>query len=58
VSVPFGTASGVEAAAGTDWRWTRVTSRMPDSRLQQISISVDDPAGGVAAALTLYRRVG
>jgi general secretion pathway protein I len=58
VSVPFGTASGVETEAGTDWHWRRETSRMPDARLQQISISVDDPAGGEAAALILYRRVG
>lgn len=58
VSVPFGTASGVETEAGTDWHWRRETSRLPDSRLQQISISVDDPAGGEAAALVLYRRVG
>jgi general secretion pathway protein I len=58
VSVPFGTASGVETEAGTDWQWRRVASRMPDTRLQQISISVDDPAGGEAAALILYRRVG
>jgi general secretion pathway protein I len=58
VSGPFGTSSGVETEAGTDWRWSRVTSRMPDARLQQISISVDDPTGGEAAALILYRRVG
>lgn len=58
VSVSFGTALGMEMQAGTEWHWRRVTSRMPDARLQQISISVDDPAGGEAAALILYRRVG
>lgn len=58
ISPPFGTATGVEAGAGTDWHWTRVTSHMPDSRLVQVLISVADPGGGEAASITLYRRVG
>ena len=58
VSVPFGTANGVETQAGIEWRWTRVATRLPDARLQQIAISVDDPAGGEAASLVVYRRVG
>jgi general secretion pathway protein I len=58
VSVPFGTTTGVENDADTAWRWTRVTTRMPDSRLQQIAISVADPGGGEAGSLVIYRRVG
>jgi len=58
VSPPFGTVSGVESNAGSEWRWTRRTTRMGDTRLQRIAISVADPGGGEAAAVLLYRRVG
>lgn len=57
ISPPFGTVSGVDAEAGTEWHWTRVVSHLPDSRLMQVVISVADPGGGEAASITLFRRV-
>ncbi|MFZ4687900.1 MAG: type II secretion system minor pseudopilin GspI [Polymorphobacter sp.] len=52
----FGTASGTVTNAGRAWRWTQVTARTPDPRLQRIEIRVAGRDGGTAAALTLVRR--
>jgi len=54
---PFGEVQGSEAAAGRDWRWTRRVTRMPDPAIQKIDIRVLDDDAGVAAELTVFRRL-
>src|SRR5688500_11114897 len=55
----FGTISGEAVNGGRRWRWTRLTSRSPEARIQQIEIrvaSLDDGPG--RAVLTVFRRGG
>ena len=54
---PFGIQSGEAINAGRRWVWIRRTARSPEARIQQIEISVSDPAGGPGrASLTIFRR--
>lgn len=50
----FGEAGGEVVNAGRRWRWSRVTARSPESRIQQIEIRVDGTRA--AARLTVFRR--
>ena len=52
----FGTAGGVIANAGRQWRWARVTTRSPEARIQLISIRVEGVNGPGVANLTVFRR--
>ena len=52
---PMGVLAGEEMDAGRLWRWVRVTSRMPDPRVQRIDVSVTDEAGQRAGTLTVFR---
>ena len=53
----FGTSQGDAANGGRTWRWTRTVSRSPESRIQQVEISVQPEAGGLGrASLTIFRR--
>ncbi|HEY6916418.1 MAG TPA: type II secretion system minor pseudopilin GspI [Allosphingosinicella sp.] len=52
----FGTESGEVTNGGRAWRWTRVTGRSPEARIQQIEISVDGLNGQQAARLTVFRN--
>lgn len=52
----YGTEQGSESNGGRNWRWTRVTQRSPDPRLQRIYINVAGPEGGTAATTTVVRR--
>jgi general secretion pathway protein I len=52
----FGRESGEAVNAGRRWRWTRVTGRSPEPRIQQIEISVDGQLGREGARLTIFRR--
>jgi general secretion pathway protein I len=51
----FGRAAGEEENAGRKWRWTRVTRRSGDQRIQQIDVAVIDDAGQPAGTLTVFR---
>ena len=54
----FGVQTGEAVNAGRRWVWTRRTGRSPEARIQQIEISVSDPAGGPGrASLIVFRRV-
>jgi general secretion pathway protein I len=53
----FGIQTGEAVNAGRRWVWTRRTGRSPEARIQQIEISVANPAGGPGRAnLTIFRR--
>ena len=53
----FGSVAGEAVNGGRRWRWTRVTARSPESRIQQIEIRVADAAGGPGrASLIVFRR--
>ena len=53
----FGASQGLVANGGRRWRWSRNVARSPEARIQQIEISVSDPAGGPGrASLTVFRR--
>lgn len=52
----FGTQSGVIANAGRQWRWTRITERSPEARIQLITINVSGMQGPGAATLIVFRR--
>ncbi|HYJ52424.1 MAG TPA: type II secretion system minor pseudopilin GspI [Allosphingosinicella sp.] len=54
---PFGTVQGLAANGGRRWRWSRIVSRSPEARIQQIQILVDPEEGGPGrASLTVFRR--
>lgn len=54
---PFGTLSGEALNGGRRWRWTRLTERSPEARIQQISIQVTNIEGGPGrASLVVFRR--
>jgi general secretion pathway protein I len=53
----FGASQGDIVNAGRRWRWTRIVSRSPEARIQQIEIAVQPEAGGPGrASLTIFRR--
>lgn len=52
----FGTESGVVTNAGRQWRWTRLTQRSPEPRIQLITIQVQGLQGPGRANLTVFRR--
>ena len=57
VAPAFGRESGQEVNGGRYWSWTRIVGRSPEPRIQQIEISVANPAGGPGrASLTVFRR--
>lgn len=56
VAPAFGTQSGIIANAGRQWRWTRVTERSPEARIQLITINVSGMQGPGRATLFLFRR--
>ena len=51
----FGTQSGMAANSGRQWRWTRVTERSPEARIQMITIRVVGATGVGQATMTLFR---
>ena len=54
---PFGAAAGETVNGGRRWRWSRVTRRSPESRIQQIDIRVESQDGRPGrASLILFRR--
>jgi len=54
---PFGPISGESVNGGRRWRWTRLTARSPEARIQQIDIQVTNSDGGPGrASLTVFRR--
>ena len=50
----FGQAGGEVVNANRRWRWTRVTARSPEARIQQIEITVTGERA--SARLTIFRR--
>ena len=53
----FGLSGGNVDNGGRRWRWTRMTRRSPEARIQQIEIQVQPEAGGPGqASLTIFRR--
>ena len=58
VAPSFGTQTGVTINAGRQWRWTRVTERSPEARIQLITIRVVGAQGIGQATMTLFRRAG
>ena len=54
----FGTQTGVTANANRQWRWSRVTARSPEARIQLITIRVVGTQGIGVANLTVFRRAG
>jgi general secretion pathway protein I len=52
----FGAQSGIVTNAGRQWRWTRVTERSPEARIQLITIHVEGLQGSGAANLVVFRR--
>ncbi len=53
----FGSTGGEAVNGGRHWRWTRLTARSPETRIQQIEISVVNLDGGPGrASLTVFRR--
>jgi general secretion pathway protein I len=52
----FGTVGGEVVNGGRRWRWSRLTARSPESRIQQIDIDVANASGGPGRArLTVFR---
>jgi general secretion pathway protein I len=58
VAPALGNTGGVVVNAGRQWRWTRITGRSPEARIQMITISVRGVQGPGAATLTVFRRAG
>ncbi|MGZ8997356.1 MAG: type II secretion system minor pseudopilin GspI [Allosphingosinicella sp.] len=57
VAPAFGSVGGEALNGGRRWRWTRLTARSPESRIQQIEIEVVNVEGGPGQArLTVFRR--
>lgn len=54
----FGTQSGTVENAGRQWRWTRVTERSPEPRIQLITLRVAGATGIGQATMTLFRPAG
>ncbi|HEY0115747.1 MAG TPA: type II secretion system minor pseudopilin GspI [Allosphingosinicella sp.] len=54
----FGTQSGMIENAGRRWRWTRITERSPEARIQLITIHVAGMQGPGRATMTIFRRAG
>lgn len=52
----FGTQSGKVGNGGRSWQWSRTTARSPESRIQQIEISVRSDRGPEAAKMIIFRR--
>lgn len=53
----FGSVGGEAINGGRRWRWTRLTKRSPEARIQQIEIHVANADGGPGrASLTVFRR--
>lgn len=52
----FGSESGETVNAGRSWRWTRVTARSPEPRIQMIAVTVRSTIGQERATLTVFRR--
>jgi general secretion pathway protein I len=52
----YGEVGGVTVNGGRRWRWTRVTARSPEARIQQIEIHVAPEAGGGSISLIVFRR--
>lgn len=51
----LGQSAGVEQNGGRAWRWTRQVTATGDNRILRVDVAVLDPAGGIAARLTMVR---
>jgi general secretion pathway protein I len=52
----FGETRGEAENGGRRWRWSRVTRRSPEARIQRIDIEVAAPVGTATVRLTVFRN--
>jgi general secretion pathway protein I len=57
VAPGIGLQSGVEAAGGTSWRWSRAVTQSGDANVLRIAITVTASQGGRPAAQAVLFRV-